>query len=171
MAEKIEIFGKVLELEDARILDIMIHNTLKEIASGVAYKAEDLFTSGKSPETMISMSDTIIQGLIAKGILECKEFLEKIGLEDVENKEIFVTTKGSYFIGEWGEFEDAYIRASAKNDEKEIRRLQRLYKSKDFVKKLGKSIYMDVYKWIPNIEKLIQNRNITINVNFFRTSH
>lgn len=164
MSKRIEIFGRELELDDARMFDIMIHNTVKEIASRVGKETEELFTNEKNTEKMVSMSETINQALIAKGLLGCREFLEEIGVEDVENAEIFVTTKGNYFIKEWERFVDSYIRACAMNDETELRRMQRIYRSRDFVKKLGKSMYMDVYRWIPNIENLIQDRGIPLRV-------
>ena len=72
MSKRIEIFGRELELDDARMFDIMIHNTVKEIASRVGKETEELFTNEKNTEKMVSMSETINQALIAKGLLGCR---------------------------------------------------------------------------------------------------
>lgn len=81
--ERVEIFGKVIVLEDERMIDIIIHNKMKEIATHVAHKVEDLLTNGKEIEYMLSISDTIVQGLLASGLAECLNFLKELGIENV----------------------------------------------------------------------------------------
>ncbi len=165
MVEKIEIFGKDLELDDERLLDLIIHREVRRVAKETVEDIKNIFAKHKTIEELVNHEEAFFV-LFALVFLKCGKFLEELDITEIDGDDIqklYHEEPTNYFWDSFENLKNEYKKILIFEESNQESKLRKLYNDLSMRQELEQAAYMDVYELIPLIQYLLQQKGIADN--------
>lgn len=162
MGKQVELFGRILEISDERMVDIMVHREVKLIAEETVKDVKNVFAKHKTIEDLMNHKN-FVSFLFALVYTKCEDFLQANGISIIEGSEIQEMAHRNlrpYFSETFEKMENEYRRILIFEDNNKDSKLRKLYKDSTLRKELEQAAYMEVYDLIPIIQHLLKKKGI-----------